>query len=185
MAEREQSMKELQEENLRIQNEHLKEETEYFRERNEQSRARRAERQRMHATQEEALSANRRIDRGVQENCTHMKGGKGDDLVNNQGDGENGGYSVIKHLHAWGEWQVLCRRCKAEWWPGDTEDNHPTGIGFKTAVKWPTDNASSGSAQFRVDPAVVEGMRITRFANRGLGPDGKPFARRPGAVAAA
>lgn len=169
MAERELSLKELQEENVRIQNEHLKEQTEFYREQNEHARNRRRQSQMAHAEQEKGLAEERVRTHDIQLGCTHLKGGKGDDLANNQGDGENGGHSIVKHLHAWGEWQVLCTRCRADWWPGDTEENHPSGISFATAIKWPTDNSSSGSAQFRIDPAIVARMREERIAARWAG----------------
>lgn len=186
MAERELSLKELQEENLRIQNEHLREQTEFYREQNEVARSKRAQRQMMHADGEKALSEGRVREAAVQNNCTHLKGGKGDDLANNQGDGQKGGHSIVKHLHSWGEWQVLCTRCRADWWPGDTEENHPTGISFATAIKWPTDNSSSGSAQFRIDPAVIQRMRVERIAARwtGLGRPVPGGSAPPGEVRA-
>lgn len=148
MSDEEKSLKELQAENLRIQNDHLKEQTEFYREQNEQSRARRNERARMHATQEETLAANRKLEAASQRNCNHKKGGKGDDLVNNHGNDPN--FAVIKHQYPWGEWSVFCTRCFADWRPWHTEKNHPTGIAFKTAFEWPTDNAASGSCQFRM-----------------------------------
>lgn len=148
MAEKEMSLKELQEENLRIQNAHLLEQTEFYREQNELSRQRRADRLRQHSTQEETLAANRKRDIVIWKGCTHRKGGKGDDLVNNRGNDPN--YSVVKHQYSLGDWSVLCTRCFAEWKPGDTAATHPTGISFQTALEWPTDNASSGAVQFRL-----------------------------------
>ena len=80
---------------------------------------------------------------------------------------------------------MKCTRCWVEWWPGDTAENHVTGIGFAKALKFPTDNAISGSAQFRIDPAAVARMRAERLAARGLAPDGKTRLRDEAALAGA
>ena len=173
MADEEKSLKELQAENLRIQNEHLKEQTEFYRAQNEEAVRKRLSRVGQHAEQERTLAEGRAMRDRVQGQCTHLKGGKGDDLANNNGDGDKGGHSVIKHLAEWGERMVKCTRCFAEWWPGDTEENHPTGISYATALRFNTDNSPSGAAQFKIDPAIIEKLRADRLAQRGWAPDGK------------
>ncbi len=167
-------------ENLRIQNEHLKEQTLYYRDQNAELAGKRQTRENRHAKQEETLRINRARLAGLQKHCTHRKGGKGDDLVKNSGNDPN--YSLIKHLMEWGEQMVKCTRCTAEWWPGDTAGNHPTGIGYEEALKLPTDNAASGAAQFRIDPNAVAKLRAGRLAQRGYAPDGKTKLGAAGAA---
>lgn len=166
-------------ENLRIQNEHLKEQTLFYREQNQEMRGRRETRDRRHAKQEETLRINRESLARIQKNCTHQKGGKGDDLLKNSGNDPN--HSVNKHTVEWGETYVKCTRCRAEWWPGDTAENHPTGVSYEQAMKFSTDNVASGAAQFRIDPAKIAELRASRLAQRGWAPDGK--ARLEGAPA--
>ena len=164
-------LKRLQEENLRIQNEYLREQTLYYREQNTEAAGKRLARAQNHAGQEETLRIGREKVAAMQRNCTHRKGGKGDDLNANQGSDPN--HSVLKHTAEWGETYVKCTRCTAEWWPGDTAENHPSGTGYAEALRFSTDNAPSGAAQFRVDPKVVADLRAWRLGQRGYAPDGK------------
>lgn len=87
--------------------------------------------------------------------CNHLKGGR--DYASLQKQGTDGGnYSVIKHRHSFGNWEVICTRCTAVWKKGDTAENHPTGISFETAMKFPTDNEPSGSVMFGVAQQPIE-----------------------------
>jgi hypothetical protein len=148
---------ELQKDNLRIQNEHLQAQAEFYQEQNEIARMRKRTMKMRHEDAEKSLEEGRLHQAQIQRNCTHRKGGKGDDLVNNVGSDPN--FSIIKHQYPWGEWSVLCTRCFADWRPGDTPESHPSGIGFEEAFKWNTDNSSSGSAQFLLPPDRVQEIR--------------------------
>jgi hypothetical protein len=179
--EEDQELIELQKENLRIQSEHLREQTLYYRDQNAAMRGQRENREHRHAQQEETLRINREKLERIQRACTHKKGGKGDDLVKNKGSDPN--YAVIHHVMEWGEEYVKCTRCTVEWWPGDTAENHPSGIGYEAALQFSTDNVGGGAAQFRVDPRVVAELRARRLAQRGYAADGK--TRLPGLATAA
>lgn len=154
---------ELQKENLRITNEHLKEQTQFYREQNEISAMRRRTQRMRHEDAEQSLEEGRIHQANIQRNCNHLKGGKGDDLINNKGSDAN--HSIFRHQYPWGEWSVLCTRCFADWRPGDTAETHPTGIGFEEAFRFSTDNEDSGSAQFLLPPSrVAELQRAHRTA---------------------
>ena len=123
-------IKRLQLENLRVTNEHLKEQTQFYREQNEQLRGKREMKDRNHAKQEETLRINRANLHAIQANCTHQKGGKGDDLLKNAGSDPN--HCTIKHTVEWGETMVKCIHAWNAW-----RNNETTDLKYHPAKKIP------------------------------------------------
>jgi|SRR5579863_6462617 len=151
MAEEKQSVEQLQREKLVLEMELVKEQL-------EQLRAKREARKRAHGEQEKTLEEGRRLERIVQRNCSHRKGGKGDDLKNNRGSDPNGSFAdqQMPNSQVW----RMCTRCFALWKPGDKSKTHPSGIGYEQIMQWPTDNSPAGSVQFRLaESEKREGQR--------------------------
>ena len=122
----------------------------------EESTAKKETRRRAHIEQEKTLEAGRQVDRVTQRNCSHRKGGKGDDLKNNKGSDPNGSFAdqQMPNNQMW----RMCTRCWAIWKPGDKSKTHPSGIGYEQIMQRPTDNSPAGSVQFRM-PEKGEGQR--------------------------
>lgn len=117
--------------------------------------------------QDELDKANKAIIAG-QKTCKHRKGGKGLEGISN---GNDSNHSVIKHVHACGEIQVMCTRCNKEWWPPlstwqQTHDPEAFAAAqkssvelarqheeYKRAVDMPTDNETSGTQLFIITRA--------------------------------
>lgn len=134
------SIEELQREALELQNEQLHDDI-------EQRRLRKASRKLQHETNEATLSEGRAVERRVQRNCNHKKGGKGDDLANNKGNDPN--YAMADQQMPNGDMWRTCTRCFSTWKPGDTAKAHASGMSYEEAMKLPTDNSPCGSVQFR------------------------------------
>lgn len=125
----------------------------------DQGRMKRQLAKQKHESNEQALKMQNRADRHNQRVCTHMKRGKADQ--HNQGfirgggdDGADYAKWVVKMPN--GEIWITCSRCGAEWKPGDTAKNHPTGIAYETALKWPTTNTMAETCQFRIPERRAE-----------------------------
>jgi hypothetical protein len=113
----------------------------------EQRREQKAVRRMTHDSQEQALAVSRREKDARQRKCAHRKGGV--DLKGVREGGNDANYAVWRIRMPNGEIWQHCSRCPALWKPGDTAKNHPTGIGYRTAIAWPTDNTMAEAAQFR------------------------------------
>jgi|SRR5690348_11280720 len=90
-----------------------------------------------HETVEEALKFASEDRRWHEENCTHMKGGSSESLLNNapsQGqDATN--YAMIQHTLTTGVTFRLCQRCGRTWFPNDPD--------YRWAMSRPTKNSPS------------------------------------------
>lgn len=98
--------------------------------------------------QEAMIKETQRNEKLRQEQCNHRKGGKG--LEGLSGNGSDTNFCVIKHQYPDGRVGVMCTRCQAQWWPGDTKESHHTGFSYQDAYRWPTDNEMSGSVTFTI-----------------------------------
>jgi hypothetical protein len=138
-----------EQEAIQLQNEMKWYELEEMRVRAEERRAKREQQAQMAERNARDTAAQKAKDDVLQLTCNHLKGGT--DYASMQKQGTDGGnYSVIKHRHAFGNWDVLCTRCLALWKPGDTVENHPTKISFEQAFHFPTDNVPSQSVTFGI-----------------------------------
>lgn len=102
-----------------------------------------------HDSQEAALDAARRQNIAAQKGCTHRKGGV--DLKGVRQGGNDANYAVIRIRMPNGQIWQHCQRCPANWKPGDTAKTHPTGVGYREALSWPSDNTMAEAAQFRFE----------------------------------
>ena len=111
-----------------------------------------------HDSQEQGLASARRDSIAAQKKCTHRKGGIDVRGVRNGGNDPN--YAVMRIRMMDGKIHQHCQRCPATWKPGDTAKNHPTGVGYREAIAWPTDNTMAETAQFRFGaPRQEEGKQ--------------------------
>lgn len=97
-----------------------------------------------------------------QSNCNHQKGGmirclkaSSQEIGRSLQKGDGSQYSVRKHQMMNGDWWIDCIRCGKKWRPPIRND-YPTERAFYRAVEeyerakeFRTNNASSGSLQFR------------------------------------
>lgn len=127
-------------------------ELEDTREQVEERKRKRAEKKRTRELQEATLAQQWRDRFATMRECNHKKGGKGVNAVVH-GQGNDSNYAVVKHQYGNGQVWILCQRCLAEWRPGDTAATHPTGIGYREALAFPTDNEMSTSVQFQFHKA--------------------------------
>jgi hypothetical protein len=110
-----------------------------------------------HDAQEAALDAARRQNVAAQKGCTHRKGGV--DLKGVRQGGNDANYAVIRIRMPDGKIWQHCQRCPATWKPGDTARTHPTGVGYREALSWPSDNTMAEAAQFRFERTDKRGPR--------------------------
>ena len=90
----------------------------------------------------------------AQKQCNHRKGGRNADAIV-KGEGSDAYYCIAKHVLPNGRAFVLCCRCGKEWHPANPyniEDGKnvplPATEGYDEAIRWPTDNTTSGSSLF-------------------------------------
>ena len=74
-----------------------------------------------------------------QTHCKHRKGGKD---LQGLSSGNSNDYSVVHHIYPNSQEWVMCTRCTKTWKPGD--------LGYEEALRWPTDNSTSGSVTFTI-----------------------------------
>jgi len=102
--------------------------------------------------QEKGFAEQRQKAAAMQAGCNHRKGGKDYASTQKRGDGDN--YAVVKHTFPLGDTAVICTRCLFIWKHGTSAEKmpdgspNPTGISYKEAINFPTDNTPSGSVQF-------------------------------------
>lgn len=105
-----------------------------------------------HETVEEALKFANDDRRWHEENCTHMKGGSSESLLNNapsQGqDATN--YAMIQHTLTTGVTFRLCQRCGRTWYPKDPD--------YRWAMSRPTKNSPSTGCP---SPGLVRNRKST------------------------
>lgn len=93
------------------------------------------------------IEANKAVVTSVRLRCNHRKGGfwqpsdGGTCLVYPEQGDDRYYYAVIKHTFLNGDVWVTCQRCGKRWKPGDD--------GYDEALKFSTNNQSSGSIQFQ------------------------------------
>ena len=120
----------------------------------EERRTKKARQIRNHDSNEKTLADGRARDTRVQQACNHRKGGNShEEFVAGQGD-DGSDYAVRDHMYAHDPRgpHRECLRCGAQWKPGDTAADHPTGIGYKEARSWPTKNKPSGAVSYTFPP---------------------------------
>ena len=102
------------------------------------------------------LTQNNNTAKNRAERCNHRKGGTWANYVSNGGWGsEFSDYAVIKHQFPWGDTWVMCQRCPKKWKPGDED--------YEEALKFPTRNVMSTSAQLRLSPdSLAVARKLTK-----------------------
>ncbi|MGH7744530.1 MAG: hypothetical protein ACREQ5_06885 [Candidatus Dormibacteria bacterium] len=147
---REEALVRLQAEKVRLQREQM--ELEKLQHDIEIIRAEKAKATMSHGTVEEALDYAREDRKWHEENCTHMKGGSSESLLNNapsQGqDASN--YAMIQHTLTTGVTFRMCQRCGRTWFPKDAD--------YRWAMSRPTKNSPSTGCP---SPGLVRNRKST------------------------